>query len=222
MSSLVIKAAYLELLPAFERASGCKVVTEWRGMPDIRQRVKAGEAADLVIGSVELLEELAQAGKLDGASRVALVKSGIAAAVRSGAPRPDISSLEAFKRTLRAAKSIIYSSGPSGVYLAGLLERLGIAAELKPKMTQGAFGVFVGEQVASGAFELCFQQVPELMQVAGIDIVGTLPPEIQTITTFSGGVHAGAAEPAAARALLAFLRSPQAAPVIRKWGMEPA
>jgi len=138
--------------------------------------------------------------------------------VRAGAPRPDIGSVEALKRALRAAKSIGYSSGPSGVYLSGLFERLGIAGELKPKLTQTPPGVFVGELIARGEFEIGFQQVPELLAVAGIDLVGPLPREIQAITVFSGGIPVAAREPESAQALLGFLASPQAAAVKRKTG----
>ncbi|TMI16806.1 MAG: hypothetical protein E6H38_05875 [Betaproteobacteria bacterium] len=118
----------------------------------------------------------------------------------------------------RAAKSIGYSSGPSGVYLSGLFERLGIAGELKPKLTQTPPGVFVGELIARGEFEIGFQQVPELLAVAGIDLVGPLPREIQAITVFSGGIPVAAREPESAKALLGFLASPQAAAVKRKTG----
>jgi molybdate transport system substrate-binding protein len=221
ISSLAIKAAYVELVPQFEKASGCKVATEWAGMVDILKRMKAGETLDLVIGSAAVVDELMQLGRIVPGSRVDLAKSGVGVAVRSGARKPDIGSVEALKRALRAAKSIGYSSGPSGVYLSGLFERLGIAAELKPKITQTPPGVFVGERVARGEIEIGFQQVPELLPVAGIDYVGPLPREIQAITVFSGGIHSGADEPEAARAWLKFLTSPGAAPVIRKKGMEP-
>jgi len=176
---------------------------------------------DLVIGSAAVVDELMQLGRIVPGSRVDLAKSGVGVAVRSGARKPDIGSVEALKRALRSAKSIGYSSGPSGVYLSGLFERLGIAAELKPKITQTPPGVFVGERVARGEIEIGFQQVPELLPVPGIDYVGPLPREIQAITVFSGGIHSGADEPEAARAWLKFLTSPGAAPVIRKKGMEP-
>ena len=218
ISSLAIKAAYLELVPQFEKSGGCQVATEWAGMVDIRKRAQAGEAADALIGSAALIDELTQLGRVVPGSRVDLAKSGVGVAVRSGAPRPDIGSVEALKRALRAAKSIGYSSGPSGVYLSGLFERLGIAGELKPKLTQTPPGVFVGELIARGEFEIGFQQVPELLAVAGIDLVGPLPREIQAITVFSGGIPVAAREPESAQALLGFLASPQAAAVKRKTG----
>ena len=222
MSSLAVKAAYLELVPQFEKSSGKRVDTEWVGMVDIRKRVGAGETIDAVIGSAALVDELIEAGKLARGSRVDLVKSGVGVAVRKGAPKPDIGSLEALKKTLRAAKSIGYSAGPSGVYLEGLFKRLGIFDELKPKMTQAKPGVFVGELVARGEYELAFQQVSELMAVEGIRFVGPLPAEVQTITVFSGGVHAAAQDAEGARALFAFLKAREAHAVLRRKGLEPA
>jgi molybdate transport system substrate-binding protein len=153
---------------------------------------------------------------------VDLAKSGVAVAVKKGAKRPDIGSAEAVKRALRAAKSIGYSSGPSGVYLVELFQKWGIAEELKAKSTQTPPGTAVGPLVASGQVEIGFQQMSELLPTAGIDILGPLPAEIQTITTFSGGVHAAAKEADAARAWLAFLTAPQSAAVLRKHGMDPA
>lgn len=218
LSSLAIKAAYLELAPQFEKARGTKVETEWVGMVDIRKRMHAGEAADLVIGSAALIDELIHAGKLRAGSRVDLVKSGVGMAVKKGARRPDISSVEAFTRSLLAAKSIVYSSGPSGVYLAGLFERLGIAAELKSRMQQMPPGALVGELAARGEKEVAFQQIPELRQVEGLDIVGPLPPEIQAVTVFAGGIPATSKEPETAQALLAFLSAPSSAAAVRKHG----
>lgn len=218
LSSLAIRAAYSELAPQFEKLRGCRLDTEWVGMVDIRKRMHAGEAADLVIGSAALIDELIHAGKLRAGSRVDLVKSGVGMAVKKGAPKPDISSVEAFTRSLRAAKSIVYSSGPSGVYLAGLFERLGIAAELKDRMLQTPPGALVGELAARGEKEIAFQQIPELRQVEGIDIVGPLPAEIQSVTVFAGGIPAASKEPETAKALLAFLTSPSSAAAVRKHG----
>src|SRR5262252_7366856 len=181
-ASVAIKAAYLELLPGFVRASKVKVDTQWVGMADIRKRILAGEVTDVVIGSAALIEDLINGGNLDSRTRVDFAKSEVGAAVRSGARKPDISSVEALKSALRAARSIVISSGPSGVYLVELFQRLGLAEELKPKARQAAPGVLVGELVARGDFELCFQQVSELRQVRGIDYVGRLPREVQLST----------------------------------------
>lgn len=220
MSSLAIKEAYLELVPAFQKKTGSKVDTEWVGGVDLMKRVKAGETADLVIASQKALGELKSLAKVQAV--VDLARSGVAVAVKKGAQRPDIGSGEAVKRALRAAKSIAYSSGPSGVYLAELFQKWGIAEELKAKITQTPPGTAVGPLVARGEAEIGFQQMSELLPTAGIDIVGPLPPDIQIVTTFSGGVHVAAKEGDAARAWLAFITSPQSAAVLRKHGMEPA
>jgi len=218
LSSLAIKEAYLELVPAFEAKAKHKVDTEWLGMVDILKRVKAGENADVVIASQKALGELKSLGKVSLV--VDLARSGVAVAVKKGAKRPDIGSGEALKRALRAAKSIAYSSGPSGVYLVELFQKWGIADELKPKSTQTPPGTAVGPLVARGEAEIGFQQMSELLPFsAGTDIVGPLPADIQIMTTFSGGVQAGAKQADAARAWLAFLAS--SAAVLRKHGMEP-
>jgi len=221
-SSLAIKAAYLELVPGFVRASKVKVDTQWVGMADARKRILAGEVTDVVIGSSGLIEDLINGGNLDSRTRVDLAKSEVAAAVRSGARKPDIGSVEALKGALRAAKSIVYSSGPSGVYLAELFQRLGIAEELKAKARQAPPGVLIGELVARGEFELCFQQVSELRQVRGIDFVGRLPREVQLSTVFSGAVHSKSAQSQAGGELLHHIASKESHRVLRKHGLEPA
>jgi len=222
MASLAIKAAYLDLAPSFERQSRTKLDTEWVGMADIRKRMLAGEVADVVIGSAALIEDLVNGGSLDSRTRTDLAKSGVGAAVRSGARKPPLGSVEQLKAALRGAKSIVYSSGPSGVYLAELFERLGLAAELKAKAKQAPPGVLVGELVAKGEFELCFQQLPELRQVSGIDYVGPLPAEVQMVTVFSGAVHSRAPRGKEGAALLQHLASRDARRVMRKHGLEPA
>jgi molybdate transport system substrate-binding protein len=218
LASLAIKEAYLELVPAFEAKTKHKVDTEWLGMVDIMKRVKAGESADMLIASQKALGELKSLGKV--AVVVDLAKSGAAMAVKKGAKRPDIGSGEAVKRALRAAKSIAYSSGPSGVYLVELIQKWGLAEELRPKSTQTPPGTAVGPLVARGEAEIGFQQMSELLPFsAGIDIVGPLPADIQIVTTFSGGVHVAAKEADAARAWLAFIAS--SAAMLKKHGMEP-
>jgi molybdate transport system substrate-binding protein len=222
MASNGFKEAYLELVAEYEKAGKHRVATSFVGSIDIMKKMNAGETADLVIVSSKSLEELIKLGKVAPGSRVDLAKSGVGVAVRKGAARPDISSTEALKRTLLAAKSIGYSSGPSGVYLIGLFQRMGIAGELKSKVTQTPPGVMVGGLIERGEVEIGFQQVSELMPFAGVDLFGTLPAEIQEITVFSGGVHVGAKRPAAAKDLLKYLTLPASAPIIRKKGMEPA
>jgi len=216
-----VREFYAELLPQFEKASGHKVSTVWAGTVDVMKRISGGETVDLVIMARDSLEALAKLGKIVPESRVDVASSGIGVAVRAGAPRPDISSGEAVKQALLAAKSIAYSSGPSGVYIAGLVQRMGIADQLKPKMKQIPPGEAVGDLVARGDADIGLHQVSELLPVKGIDIVGPLPPDIQQITVFSAGVQVGAAQADAAKALAAFLTTPAAAAVIKKHGMEP-
>ena len=221
LASNALKEAYLELVPGFEKATEHKVATTWAGTNDIKKRMAAGETYDLVIMAGPALDELVKQGKIVPGSRVDLAKSGVGVAVRAGAPKPDISSGDALKRALLAAKSIAYSSGPSGVYMEGLFRRLGIADEIKPKLKQTQPGNPVGEVIARGEAEIGFQQVSELLPIAGIDYIGPLPPDIQHITVFSGGIHAGAKQPDAAKALVKFITAPAAVPVIKKKGMEP-
>ena len=220
MLSAAFKEAYAELVPQFERATGHKVVTIWAPTVEMMKRLKGGETVDLVIVAADSIEELIKLGKIASGSRVDLAKSVIGVAIRAGAPKPDIRTTEAFKRTLLSAKSIAYSTGPSGVYISDLFKRLGIAEELKPKIKQ-LQGVPIGEVVARGDAEIGFQQVSEILPVAGIELLGPLPADIQRTTVFSIGLHAGAQQPDAARALVKFITSPAAAPVIRKKGMEP-
>ena len=220
-STLAIKEAYLALAPQFESARGHRLVTSWMGMVDILKHIKAGEVADLVIASAMTVDDLARAGKIPGERRD-IARSGVAVAVRAGAPKPDIGSAEAVKRALLRARSIAYSSGPSGVYLSQLFERWGVAQELKSRITQTPPGSAVGPLVARGEAEIGFQQMSELLPIPGIDIVGPLPPEIQTITVFSGGIPASAKHAEAAREFLEYLRSPAAVPVLKQKGMESA
>lgn len=220
MASAAFKEAYLELVPEFERATGHKVVTLWVPSAQIMSRLKGGEIVDLVILAAAAIDELIKLGKLAPGSRVDLAKSGVAVAVRAGAPRPDISSGEALKRAVLAAKAIVYSHGPSGVYIAGLFQRMGIADELKPKVKL-VQGEPAGAVVARGEAEIGFQQMSELLPVPGIDILGPLSADVQQITVFSAGLHVSSKQPDAAKALVKFMTAPAAIPVIRKKGMEP-
>ena len=219
MSTVAFKDPYLALLPAFERASGHKVVTQWVPTVELLRRIKAGEAVDVVLMAASSIEDLSKAGKIVTGSATPFVKSGIGIAARAGAPVPDVSSTEAFKHTLLAAKSIAYSTGPSGNYLAGLFERIGIAAQIKAK-TQTIQGMPVGDVVARGDAEIGFQQIPEILPVKGIQYLGPLPPEIQSTTVFAAGIHASAKQAGAAQAWVDFLKTPEAAALYKKFGME--
>ena len=222
MATVAVKGTFLELAQQFEKSSEHKVVPVWSASTDIAKRIKAGETADIVIVGAGAVDELINSGKLLPGSRVDLMKSGIGVAVRAGAPKPDIGSQEALKRTLLSAKSIGYSTGLSGVYMNSLFQRMGIADELKPKLKQAPPASLVGDMVARGEVDIGFHQISELLHVSGIDYLGPLPPEIQQITVFSSGIHASAKDATAAKALVDFLHSPSAAPVIKKHGMEPA
>lgn len=220
LSSIATREAYLQLVPQFERTTGHKVATTWAGTTDIMKRMAAGERYDLVMISSAELDELIRQGKIVAGSRVDIAKSGIGVAVRAGAPRPDISSGETLKQALLAAKTVGYTSGPSGVYMASLIERMGIAAEVKPKHRGVPSGGTVGTIVASGEAEIGFQQVSELVHIPGIDFIGPLPPDVQHITVFSSGIHVGATNPDAAKALVTFLTAPPAHSAIKAAGLD--
>jgi len=215
-----IREAYLQLVPQFEKASGNKVATTWAGTGDVMKRMKAGEVFDAVILAANSLEELTDTGRLMAGSRADLARSLVGVAVRAGAPKPDISSQEALKKTLLAAKSIGISTGPSGVYLTGLFQRMGVLDEIKPKLRTPPSGAAIGELIAKGEAEIGFQQVSELIHFPGIQFIGPLPAAVQQTTVFAGGVHAGAREPDAARAFLKFLSAPEHAAVLRKHGLD--
>ena len=219
IASAAFKPAYLELLPAYERASGNRIVNLWAPTLQIVSRMKGGEVVDLLIMSAAGLDGLMKDGIVT--QRHDLATSGVSVAVKPGAPRPDIGSGDAVRRAVLAAKSVAYSTGPSGAYIKALFERWGIADQIKSRV-RVVQGEPVGAVVARGEVELGLQQTCELLPVPGIDIVGPLPPDIQEITMFSAGLHRSAKEPAAATALVQHLRSRAAAPVIRKTGMEPA
>ena len=222
LSTQAPEQAYRELVAQFEKASGHKVATTFNGTLNVQKRLADGEPYDLIIMAAPAIDEQIKLGKAVAGSRVDLAKSGTGLAVRKGAPKPDISSVEALKKTLLSAKSIGYSTGPSGVYMLAVFEKLGVADQVKGKLKQTPSGVFVGNLVASGDTEIGFQQVAELVHFPGIDYVGPLPGELQRMTMFSCGIHSGAKQAGAARALVTFLTAPAAAPVIRKHGLEPA
>jgi molybdate transport system substrate-binding protein len=225
MTSGTFTAAYLELIPQYERATQHKLVTEatsiGTGANSIPSRLERGEQIDVVIVAGDVLDELIRNGRVLAGSRVDLARSGIGMAVRAGAPKPDISTVEALRRTLLQAKSIAYSASVSGVYLSTeLFQRLGIAEQVMAK-SRRIEGERVGAVVARGGAEVGFQQVSELLPIPGIDFVGPLPPEVQRVTVFAAGVAASSKNPEAARAFIRFLGSPEAGSVITKTGLEP-
>lgn len=211
-----------ELATAFEQRSGAAVSIESVGGVDAANRVLADEPFDVVVLASDAIDKLIAAGSIDAASKVDMVRSGVAVAVRAGSHRPDIATEDAVKRAVLAARSISYSTGPSGVALARLFERWGIADEIKNRIVTPPPGVPVGTLVANGEVELGFQQLSELMNLEGISVLGPLPPAIQITTTFSAGLCAGSAQGESVRAMLAFMTSNEAADAKRRHGMEPA
>ena len=222
ISSMATRQVLADLGAAFEQRTGCPVAIESVGGVDAAKRVAAGEAFDVVILASDAIDKLIAAGHLRAGSRVDLVRSGVAIAVRAGAPVPDVSSEVALQQAVRSARSISYSTGPSGVALAQLFERWGMADEVRGRTVQAPPGVPVGTLVARGEVALGFQQLSELIHVQGIRIVGPLPADIQITTTFSAGLGAHSSQAAAVRALLDYMASPQAAAAKLRQGMEPA
>jgi molybdate transport system substrate-binding protein len=221
-----LAAAYKALVPEFERATGHKVVTAYgpsmgTTVNAIPVRLERGEPADVLIMVGYAIDDLAKKGKVIADSRVDLVRSPIGVAVKSGAPKPDISTPDALKRALLAAKTVAYSDSASGVYVSTeMFPKLGIAEEMKDKARKIP-ATPVGEIVAHGTAEIGFQQMSELKPVAGIDIVGPLPDELQKITVFSAGIATVSKQPEAGKALIKFLASPAARGEIVKSGMDP-
>jgi molybdate transport system substrate-binding protein len=208
LSSMATRELLNELVGQYQLSTGQSVTTEAAGGVDVAKRVRAGEAVDIVILSSTAIDSLIAAGSLLPDSRTDLVKSGVSIAVRAGAARPDVSSEEAVKRAVLAARTLSYSTGPSGVYLEKLFERWGILAAIRERIVVPPPGVPVGSLVASGQAELGFQQLSELMSLPGTEVLGPLPAAIQAITIFSGGISSGCAQPEAARSLLTYLASP--------------
>jgi molybdate transport system substrate-binding protein len=218
-----------ELGNAFERSAGIKVLAEFTRSGLVRDRMQRGEAADVAITTQAAIEQLANRRDVLPDSAAAVARSGIGVAVQAGQPKPDIGSAEAFKRSLRDARSIAYadpaSGSPSANYLIGLLDRLGLAAELQSKTqligAAGGHAVVVCDTVARGEAEIGIQQIAEIVPVAGVDLVGPLPPDLQHMTVFSAAVAAVARNAEAARRFVDFITSAAARPVIAANGMEP-
>jgi molybdate transport system substrate-binding protein len=226
VTSGAFTAAFLQLAPKYEQATHNKVLTEFGPSMGVTHnaipvRLERGEAIDVVIMAAPALDDLIKQSKVRSDSRVDLVQSKMAMAVKAGAPHPDISTLEAFRRTLLAAKSIAYSDSASGVYLSTVLfPKLGIADQIKAKSKMIPADP-VGGVVASGEFEIGFQQISELRPVKGIDIVGELPPGAQQITVFAAGIPITSRQPDAARTLIQWLTAPALYDAIWKTGLEP-
>ena len=220
--SMATRLALAEMVDAFQRRSDCRVIVESTGGVDAAKRVQAGEAFDVAILTSDAIDKLIGAGRVLPGGKMDLARSGVAVAVRAGAPKPDISTEQAVRAAVRAARSIGYSTGPSGVALAKLFERWGIADEIQSRLVRAPPGVPVGTLVARGEVDLGFQQLSELIYLEGITVLGPLPPAIQVITTFSAGVCSGTHHADAVRAMLDYMNTPDAAAAKRRQGMDPA
>jgi molybdate transport system substrate-binding protein len=220
LASGAVKEAALELFPQFEKTSGNKVTVTWAGTVDIKKKVAAGETFDLIIVAAPELDAFAKDGKIVAGSKVDLVRSSVGVAVKAGLPKPSLNSGEDLKKALLAAKSVGYSTGPSGVYMLSLFEKMGIADQIKAKAKVNGPGIPVATSLRDGSAEIGFQQVSELIHEAGIDFIGPIPADVQNITVFSSGVQTGAQAQTEARALQKFLTAPAAAPIIKKHGLE--
>ena len=222
ISSMATRQVLAELIGDYQRQAGVAVRIESVGGVDAARRVQAGEPFDLVVLASDALDRLVASGHVVPGSRVDLVRSPVAIAVRAGALRPEVSTEAALKQAVLDAPSIGYSTGPSGDHLARLFARWGLADTLKARSVTPPPGVPVGRLVAEGAVALGFQQLSELIHLDGIQVLGTLPPGADFITTFSAGLCAGSSQATAVQALLRFLTAPASAAVKRRHGMEPA
>lgn len=226
LSAIGMRLVMEDLGPKFEQATGHKLAISFAAGGVVVERVQGGETADVVLLPRPALERLMRDGKLVAGSETLLARSGIGVAVRKGAPKPDISSPEVLRRTLLAAKSITYSNpalgGASGTHFAKVLDRLGIGSEMKPKTVFSKVPGEVGQLVANGEAEIAVHQIQELISVSGIEIVGPLPGDLQSTIVFSGAIMAGTKEAEIGKALINFLRTPDAAAAIKAKGMEPA
>ena len=223
LSASALHPAIDALIPDFEKSSGHKVTVAYGTAGAVADRVQKGEAADIVISSVPMIDRLQAQGKVVAGDRVIIAKVGVGVFVRKGAAKPDISSADAFKRSMLAARSIAYpdpaGGGASGIYVASLLERLGIAAEMKPKTKLSTLETLYAS-VASGDVEIGFNQVSEILAQPTVELVGPLPSEIQNYTQFAPGIVTGSSQTDAARALVTFLSSPPAQTVLKAKGFE--
>jgi len=223
LASNGVKAALQELAPAFERETGIELVIGFGLAAVLKRQIEGGEAFDLAILTSAVIDDLARQGRVDGGARASIARSGIGIGIRKGAPRPDIGTPGALERTLLAATSISWAKeGVGGVTFAGVLERMGIAEQMKPKTVLAPSGAEVGKLVAGGKVQFGVILVNELMAAPGVEVLGPLPPELQNYTVFHAGVASGSRNAAAAKALIKFLTTPSAGAVFKAKGQEPA
>jgi molybdate transport system substrate-binding protein len=224
-STIGVQAALEELAPKFEQASGDKLAITFATAAILAKRVQAGETADLLILTRQSLDALSKDSKAVADTDAAFASSGIGVVVKKGAPKPDISTPDAFKQTLLAAKTVAWSDpaagGASGVYLAGLFERMGIADQLKTRTRHPPPSGNAANLVASGEAELGIQQEPEVVSVKGVELVGRLPGDLNNVTTYAAGLGVGTRQGDAAKALIKFLHTPEAKAVFTARGLSP-
>lgn len=216
-----VKDGYADVVAAFERSTGHTVVTTWTGTVNATRRVSDGEVFDLVLIGSANIDQLLASAKLVAGSRADFARSGVGMAIRSGLPRPDVSTAEAIRAAVLAAQSVAYSAGPSGAYVAQMLNSMGISAAIAGKVRQPSSGAEVAALIAKGEADVGFAQVSEFLGVAGLVDLGPLPASLQNYTLYAIGLHTAAPSAEAARQLIRHLTAPEAAPAIRKMGMEP-
>jgi molybdate transport system substrate-binding protein len=225
LSAGAFKQVVVALVPGFEKQTGHKVTIDNGTVGELKKRIEGGEAFDVAVISPGVVDELTAAGKLTAGSKTALASVGIGVMVKVGAPKPDISTVDAFKKALLAAKTVAYidpaSGGSSGVYLEKLFEKMGIADQVKPK-AKLKNGGYVAELIVSGEAELGIHQISEIVPVKEVVLVGPLPKEIQNSTTYAAGLGASAKDKAAAEAFIKYLSGPDAAAVLKSKGMDKA
>jgi molybdate transport system substrate-binding protein len=223
LSAGAMRAVVMELLPEFEKQTGHKVTIDRGTAGQLAKRIGEGEAFDVAIITPAVVDDLATKGKIAAGSRIDLAKVGMGLAVKEGAALPDIKTVDGFKRTLLAAKSVGYidpkAGGSSGIYFDKLLDRLGIGDQIRPKakLKQGGY---VAEFVANGEAEIAVHQISEIVPVKGVMLAGPLPAEVQNFTTYSAGLGAAAKDVAAAKALIQFLAGPASGAILKAKGME--
>jgi molybdate transport system substrate-binding protein len=219
LSGGAMKSLMVDVVPLFERVNGTKAEIRFALTSVLKKEIEDGAAFDIALLPRPELDALAQAGKIAAGTQTDITRSAVGLAVRAGAPKPDIGTVAALKRTLQEAKSIGYSDGPSGAYIAELLVRLGIADDMKPKIRLTSRPV--AEIVAEGEAEVGMQQIVAILPVKGAELVGPLPGELQNIIVYAGGIAAGSGQSGTARALVAFMATPDVVRMIRAKGMEP-
>ena len=220
-ASVAFKAPYLEMVQDFEKQTGLKVNTNWLPTVEIVERIKKGEAGDLVILSATNIDELSKNGYLIAGSRIDYVNSGIGIGIRKNTPKPNIKTQADLKNALLNANTIAYSTGPSGVYLSKLFENMGVAEQIRSKL-KIIQGEPVGAVVLRGEADIGFQQIPEILSVPEIEYLGPLPPEVQYITTFAFAIPSNKSNSKAVQAWISNLKSPKAIPTIERYGLNPS